>query len=245
MKKISVLILWVFILVLGCKDNDSINSSNPNNVVPADFLSNSNYDKLIVEIQYVNGFQPSAATVNNLTAFLQARLNKSSGITVVQSEIASPGKSVYLDADIQSNENLHRTQKTSGKTLTAYFFFADGEYSGSTGNSKILGIAYGSSSMAIFEKSIKDLSGGVSQPSVATLESTVVLHEFGHILGLVNRGTPLKSAHQDANGKHCTDTNCLMYFSVDTSDAVANLLGGNIPELTTGCLDDLRSNGGK
>ena len=235
--------LALLLVAIGChKEPDSV----PHNVVPNDFLSDKKYDKLIVEIQYVSGFEPSSTTLDNLKTFLQQRLNKSAGITFTQNTIPSPGKSVYSAEDVQNIEKANRTQTTNNKTLTAYFFFADGDYTGNNGSSKILGFAYGSSSMAIFEKTIKDFSGGVGKPSGSVLETTVVLHEFGHILGLVNNGTPMQATHQDVpNGKHCDDQNCLMYYIVETSDIVASVLGGTIPVLDAACLNDLKANGGK
>ena len=231
--------------VTGCQKENS-DPSNPNGIIPNDFLSEKKYDKIIVEIQYVNGYAPTTTTLDNLNSFLEQRLNKSGGITLVQNAISSPGKTLFSVEDISGIESAHRTQKPNGKTLTAYFFFADGDYSANSGNSKVLGIAYGSSSMALFEKTIKDFSGGVAQPSVAVMESTVILHEFGHILGLVNNGTSMQSQHQDVpHGKHCDDQNCLMYYSVETSDIVANIVGGNIPLLDARCLADLKANGGK
>jgi hypothetical protein len=236
--------LMLLALATGCqKETPSVATSN---IIPNDFLSDKKYDQLVVEIQYVSGNAPTSATLANLQTFLQQRLNKSSGITLTQNAIPAPGKSVYSVDDVQNIENANRTQSATNKTLTAYFFFADGDYASNSGSSKVLGFAYGSSSMAIFEKTIKGLSGGLGQPSVTVLESAVLLHEFGHILGLVNNGTPMQAAHQDvANGKHCDDQNCLMYYSVETSDVVANIAGGNIPALTTSCINDLVGNGGK
>jgi len=160
---------------------------NPLNVGPNSFLASGSYDKLIVEVQYVNGSEPSPSTISNVVSFLQAHLNKPAGISVVQKAVSSPGKSTYSVADITTFESHNRTQLTKDKTLTAYVFFADGDYSETVGSSsKVLGIAYQKSSIAIFEKTIKSFSGGITQPTSGTLESTVLEHEFGHVLGLVN-----------------------------------------------------------
>jgi len=238
----SLLLLLAF--VAGCH-KESASVAN-NNIVPNDFLSGKKYDKLVVEIQYVSGNAPTSATLDNLQTFLQQRLNKSSGISITQNAISSPGKSAYSVDDIQNIEKASRTQTTNGKSLTAYFLFVDGDYASNSGNSKVLGFAYGSTSVTILEKTIRGLSGGIGQPTVTVLETSVLLHEFGHILGLVSNGTPITSDHQDvAHGKHCNDQNCLMYYTVETSDVVANIVGGSIPALNTSCLNDLKTNGGK
>lgn len=245
------LFLILFLIITGCDNDDSPpttpgDSNNTTKIVPNDFLSEQKYNKLIVEIQYIEGFAPTATTVSNLQDFLEQRLNKSAGITITQKAIPSTGKQAYTADDIRSVEKVNRTQHAADKTLTAYFFFADSDYAGNTGDAKVLGIAYGSSSMAIFEKTIHQFSGDITQPPATTVETAVVLHEFGHILGLVNNGTSMASPHQDEpHGKHCNNEQCLMYYATETSDIITNLVGGNIPTLDTQCLNDLRANGGK
>lgn len=233
----------LFAVIPGCKKHKIEKDERAD---PNDFLASSDYDKLVVELQYVQGYAPTEATVNNLKSFLEQRLNKPGGVSIVPRSVSSPGKSVLTLDDIKKIEQENRQEHTSRKTLTAYFFFANADYVENQGSAKVLGIAYGSSSMVIFEQTIHDLSGGLSQPPRATLETTVVLHEFGHILGLVDNGSPMQSQHLDApHGKHCSNSNCLMYYAAETSDIVANVLGGNIPQLDANCLDDLRANGGK
>ena len=250
--------LFLSLLVLACKKDapslekeeeekqEEVVPVQESRITPNDFLSDKKYSKLVVEILYVKGYQPSSTSVNNLKTFLEQRLTKPAGITIVQKELASTGKAVYSIDDLRSIEKSHRSQTSTNQTLTAYFFFADGDYAGNQGNSKVLGVAYGPSSMAIFEKTVKDYSGGLTQPPVSTLESTVIHHEFAHILGLVNNGTTMQVAHQDEpHGRHCTNKNCLMYYAAETTDIVGNLTGGNIPQLDARCIEDLRANGGR
>lgn len=237
--------LGILILVglTGCKKDDT---GPEDSVTPDNFLSGSVYDKLIIEVQYVKGFAPTATALAHFKTFLQQRLNKPAGITVLQSEIPSTGRLTYTIEDIWSIEKNNRTQITGGKILTAYLLFVDGEYAGNSGNSDVLGIAYGGSSMVIFEETIMGFSGGITQPPRWTLEATVIEHELGHALGLVNHGTPMQSSHQDEpHGKHCSNANCLMYYTAETSDIVGNLVGGNVPALDSKCLEDLKANGGK
>ncbi len=88
--------------------------------------------------------------------------------------------------------------------------------------------------------------GGLAQPSRAAAETAVINHEFGHLLGLVNNGTPMIGDHQDEpHGKHCDNSKCLMYYAAETSDLLANLLTGAVPGLCVNCENDLKGNGGK
>jgi hypothetical protein len=213
-----------------------------------DFLSGETYTRLLVEIQAMEGFTPTQAAQDNLLAFLQARLNKPGGISItVDPEIQAQAKGSYSLDDIKAIESTNRRSLRGGTQMVAYFLFVDGASTSDSGSQKVLGHAYGSSSMVLYEGTIRSLSGTpITQPSRAVLETTVTLHEMGHILGLVNTGTTPQTAHQDsANGAHCTNTDCLMYYLADTGDIVTNLLGGVVPTLDAACLQDLQANGGK
>ena len=242
--KTLIIILYLAVLV-GCKKDENSNSSSQS-ITPQSFLAADDYTSLIIEVKYIEGFSPTQESLNNLKSFLSARLNKPNGITIITSSLPSQGRTSYSLTDIRYLEKLNRQYKSINKILTAYIFFADGGYIEDTENTKILGIAYGTTSAAIFEKTIKNYSGGLAQPTQEVLETTIINHEFGHLLGLVNNGSKMLNNHQDlTHGHHCTNENCLMYYKVETSDIIGNLIGGNIPELDVDCINDLRLNGGK
>ena len=69
---------------------------------------------------------------------------------------------------------------------------------------------------------------------------------MGHILGLVDIGSPMQTNHKDAaHGNHCNNTNCLMYYASETTDVLGFLITGNVPVLDANCRADLTANGGK
>lgn len=246
--KILLFVCCVTTLVHCKKDdapfNNNSNASENNKSIgesAMDLLSGQKFDELLIEIQYMPDMRPTSGAVDNLFDFLSNRLNKEN-IRVTYKEIVSGGKNAYTIDDVRSIEEANRESFNSGGEIATYFLFLDAEYS----TPNVLGIAYRNTSMALFESTLKENSGGLFRPSLTTLETTVLEHEFGHILGLVNNGSPLQSDHQDEeHGKHCDVEDCLMYYAVETTDFVSNLSGGNIPNLDAQCLADLKANGGK
>jgi len=110
----------------------------------------------------------------------------------------------------------------------------------------VLGVAYKNTSAALFGKKLHDNSGGIGQPGRTKLVATVAEHEMGHLLGLVNLGSPMQTGHQDtAHGSHCSNSNCLMYYASETSDIFGFLITGSIPAFDANCRADLRANGGQ
>lgn len=254
-----VTVIFLAANFVSCNKNDNNpggkNAYNPNYILNKqdvgnsanDLLAATNYRHLEVEIQYADGYEPSSAAINNFKTFLNQRLNKPSGITYKFSPIIAPNQQTYSLLDIQNIERMNRTVYTRKDTIGIYFFFADGAYSQDTDNSKILGVAYQNTSMVLFEKTIQNFSDDINEPSRFALETVVWQHEMGHILGLVNTGSPMQTIHQDEpHGHHCTNKNCLMYYTAETGDVITNLVtGGTIPSLDQNCIDDLRANGGK
>ena len=236
-------------LLPGCRDGTSNNDPGAyaHDLAPGasarDFLSSGEFDRLVVEVQYVAGFRPTDAGLQALQTFLNARLNKPGGIEIrLGAALQIPQRASYSLNDIRALEHQHRTVYTEGTTIAAYLLFLDGEYAG---GSNVLGIAYNNTSMAVFDEQILQHTGGPLEPAQHTVEATVANHEFGHLLGLVNNGSTMQTEHQDEpNGEHCDNPDCLMHYTVRLSDFVSNLLNG-MPQLDQNCLDDLRANGGK
>ncbi len=84
------------------------------------------------------------------------------------------------------------------------------------------------------------------EPDRIELESISLMHEFGHLLGLVNIETPMQTEHLDeAHDKHCDNPNCLMYWKAETSNVLQMITPGSLPGLDAHCLEDLRANGEK
>ena len=263
-KFVPGLFLLVVLLVLNACSSDNSNapsaSTDPfaptdnsfnHNLGPGasanDFLASDTYTQLVVEIQYMDGYKPTADAVSQLKTFLGNRLNKPSGISFIYTQIAPGGKSTYTLDDIAKMEENNRTEFTDGRKLAAYFLFLDGGYTEDTDKSKVLGVTYRNTSVAIFEKTIQSLTDQPTEPQRYVLEATVYEHEFGHVLGLVNNGSPMQTDHEDAShAHHCDNSNCLMNWQVESGGVVGNLFGTNpIPTLDQNCLDDLKANGGK
>lgn len=240
-------ISFFVLIAAGCSksDIDSILYGENKKAIGAsanDLLSASRYSSVKIEIQYMPGYQPDAASVNNLTAFINTLCNKPGGIPVIQTAIASGGKTTYSDADVVALEKENRTVYTSGSQIGIHFLYLDGNYT----TSNVLGYAYRNTSMALFAKKIVDNSGGLGQPTRTKLETTVLEHEMGHILGLVNLGSNMQTNHEDgSHAKHCSNTACLMYYQAQSTDILGPLSTGNIPVLDANCRADLTANGGK
>lgn len=240
------------IIFTSCSKSGTSYVNNPNapdhlhnRVVGAsanEMLAAGKYNSLKIEVQYMAGYEPDAAALNHMQSTLSALLNKPSGISVVTKEIPAAGNQSLSVNEIITIERNNRTVFTTGDQLGIYILYTNGKYV----DANALGIAYKNTSVALFGKTLHDNSGGLGQANRTKLVATVAEHEMGHLLGLVDLGSAMQTAHKDAaHGNHCNNTGCLMYYASETTDILGFLITGNIPVFDTNCRNDLIANGGK
>jgi len=250
-RHVLFLILTFIFLFISC-DSDSVTEPgddefsfnheiNPGQSA-TEFLNDDDFERLVVQVQYMQGYEPTQEGLSNLESFLGERLNKSSITIMEPEEIPAEGESSYTADDVRDLEREHRTQFSSENEIAAYFIILDGEYS----DADVLGIAHFNTSMALFGPKFAEVSSGVGSPSKEDVETIVLRHEFGHNLGLVNNGVDMQENHQDTdNGRHCDNEECLMYYAFRNADLFGNIFGGSIPDLDENCIADLQAAGGK
>jgi len=220
--------------IVGSKDYKALGTS------AHEILTSSPYSLLQIEINYMPGYAPTQTSINNLIGFLNTYINKPAGIQVFQHQILPSDKTALSITDIVSIEKRNRDIYTDNNIITVHILITEATYTTST----ILATSYWNTSFCIFGKTVDNNSGGVDQISKPNLMTILFEHEFGHLLGLVNQGSPMKTDHQDVNnGAHCRNSSCLMYADVETTWSGSNT--NNIPSLDADCISDLKANGGK
>lgn len=238
-------------LIIGCSKSDDFNSgaySYKSKIGSSafDILSNENFPDLTIEVLYVEGFKPQTETLNNLENFIKERTYKST-VKIDLRQISITKKDTYEMDDIRTIEDDHKLLFTEGNQLVITALFLNGKSSSDKDNSVILGTAYRNTSFVIFEETIQYSTNMFFGSGRKILETSVILHEFCHLLGLVNVGSEMIDNHQDKdNGYHCINQDCLMYYQEENQFTYSNWQNkAQVPQLDAFCLADLRANGGK
>lgn len=251
--KLNILILLIApVFILSCSKSDTEYVNNPGSpeylhtrpvgASARELLAADKYQSLVVEILYMPGYAPDPGALNHLRTFLGELIYKPGGINIITKEIPSQGNTTMTLNDIIEVERSRRSAFINGSQMAVSIIYTNSDYS----NPNTLGIAYRNSSAAIFGKTIHQNSGGLGQVSRTKLEATILAHEMGHLLGLVDLGSNMQVPHKDAgHGNHCNHSSCLMYYAAETTDILGFLLTGAIPGLDSNCRADLTANGGR
>lgn len=224
MKKLQSIFLSALLLVaISCNKNND-DAPEPEQEVDKtanllatgdsanDILSNASFDKILIQIGFVTGFRPTNAAMQEFTAFLRERTFKED-IEVIYTELESPEEENLTLQEIDELERENRTAYNNGKTLAIYIYFADAPAVGDEGDEGIvtLGAVYRNTSMVIHEVTVRRLAAQSSFITNADVEAATLNHEFGHLFGLVNLGTPAINDHEDPDAlNHCNVQGCLM-----------------------------------
>lgn len=211
-----------------------------------DFLADSSFKHLIVEVDYMPGYEPNAEALDSLEAFFEQRLHKNSITIKKPAEIDSRNQDSYGTDDVRNIESEERSAFSQDDTLAAYFMIVDGDYR----EQDLMGIAYYNTSNAFFGPAYDEASSSPASISRYRVEAISFRHEFGHLFGLVDipgSGTEMQEPHRDQeNGNHCDNDQCLMYYATQTTDLIGNTVGDEgISPLDDNCIADLRGNGGR
>lgn len=109
---------------------------------------------------------------------------------------------------------------------------------------QVLGVSFvGSCVIAIFKDVIVESGSGTAISRFA--EQATLVHETGHIMGLVDTGVPMVSDHVDPDHPgHCTNPDCVMYWlnegPYDLRDFVQQFMDtGSLVLFGDECLEDV------
>lgn len=240
MKKIWFACAIFLISLLSCSREDlsEFRHSGPVGSAAHFLLSADTYRSLVVEISYMPGLEPDTLVTGQLRNFLSAYVNKPDGVRIVKKQIPATPEYLLTLAEVEGLEKGYRSAYTNGSEAALHVLIVNAKYN----QQSILAMAYRSTSICVFGNAVEQHAGEVGQMNRSQLCANLLKHETGHLLGLVNNGSPMNAVHNDAASfTHCNSPSCLMNTALEFS-CLQNV---PLPQLCSHCEQDLRDNGGK
>ncbi len=229
----SVAALFVMLMISaglsGCfgEESKEVQRGIPGGLTLA-CLSDDKYTSMVVEIDYEAGYMPEQSSTDLLKTRLEQVCDKPQGIEIFLTETNFDHEGQWSASDVREkgwNEKSNNPQSDS--TLYWQAIFPSGQYA----NDGVLGVAVDASTIAIFGEAVDDAEGPIfNRPSAEEIENSVLVHEFGHLLGLVNLVYQSPVDHEDEEHKgHSNNEDSVMYWAIESAN-IGNIITGELPD---------------
>ena len=229
----SVATLFVMLMISaglsGCfgEESKEVQRGIPGGLTLA-CLSDDKYTSMVVEIDYEAGYMPEQSSTDLLKTRLEQVCDKPQGIEAFLTETNFDHEGQWSASDVREkgwNEKSNNPQSDS--TLYWQAIFPSGQYA----NDGVLGVAVDASTIAIFGEAVDDAEGPIfNRPSAEEIENSVLVHEFGHLLGLVNLVYQSPVEHEDEEHKgHSNNEDSVMYWAIESAN-IGNIITGELPD---------------
>lgn len=241
-----VLAATAVLLLAGC-----VNSVPPvaYTYYPAAIVGGEPFPELVIEIDHAPSREPSLVAQEHLLRTLENVTSKSKVSVLLDPSLSddaetwSSGELLRLGAQVATVEH-------AAPVAVLHVLYPAGTAEG--GGANVGGLAIAGSLAVVFLDAIRSATPTVAVPFAAPhapeIERSVLLHEVGHVIGLVNASIPETYPREDPeHPRHSSNRDSVMFWNIDRLDALVDeLMGGqSLPdEFDEHDRDDLRSIGG-
>ena len=184
------------------------------------------HDKMVLEIDYEVGYKPETSSTDLLKQRIGEVCSFSKGISLEFTETDFADVGTWSADDVREQGWANKqADPINGKTLRWQLIFP----AETNDDDNVLGVAVDASTIAIFGESVDGAAGFLNRPSAEEVENSVIVHEAGHLLGLVNLVYTSPADHEASDKPgHSNNEDSVMYWAIE-SVTVANFLSGDLP----------------
>jgi len=164
---------------------------------------------ITIEVAYVTNNSPSFYAIYLLTKRIET-YSETPKVDVIIHEIPRLYDN-YTTRELIILEQSYRQTFTDENSTSLFILYVNGQFEGQDTAS---GLTYSLSSFAVFKEFFTDfMADNVIPVKADSYEASVLIHEFGHIFGLINIGYTSPLDHQ-SHGNHCNNPRCVMFYTV-------------------------------
>ena len=186
------------------------------------FLRSSPATSLTLELDWVSGRDPNASALDHLSSILHRECDKPAGIEIRKSDQIASGRSSWTVEELVALEQRYRSFHSGGSRAAIWMVYVDGSFGP---NQDALAVSFSATAAAVFRDRLQDASSSLVPESA--IERSVITHEMGHLMALVNIGYTSKYNHEDPqHPHHSNDRNSVMYWAVEDISVRTILRGG-------------------
>lgn len=171
---------------------------------------------LVIEIDAQQGVEPQQEALDHLLAVLEDVAHKPQGIRFEEVETFSSTRTTWNTEDLRAAAAEHRSTSTTDAEVSIHVLYVAGSHAEDDSQTNAIGLAYSASTVALFPDRWQGLSSVLG--SSQAIEQAVLVHELGHLLGLVNLGYTSDIDHEDPERPgHSNNEESVMFHAVETT----------------------------
>ncbi len=197
-----------------------------------DYLRADESSELVIELDAVDGLEPRDLAVEAWLAAVEDVVDKPAGVRLEPDEVL-PGAAQWSFDDLREFED----NASRGEVGVVHLLWLDGVYAEEPDT---LGLAWSNRHIAVFAETLErlcvdnggdQLTGqGLIERACGETERAVLLHEIGHVFGLVNRGLPMVQDHEDPEHEGHDAEDSVMSWGYDGPALFAHIRGQVLDE---------------
>lgn len=172
---------------------------------------------MVIEIDAQQGVEPSEEALAHLRTTLEDVAGKPQGIRFEGPDTFTSTTTTWTAEELRATAAEHRTTATTDTEVSIHLLYVAGSHADDEGEqTNAIGLAYSASNAAVFPDRWQGLASVLG--SSQAIEEAVLVHELGHLLGLVNLGYTSDLDHEDPDQPgHSANDESVMFHAVETT----------------------------
>lgn len=183
---------------------------------------------LVIEIDVQEGVSVDQAAVDHMVAEVSRHVDKPGGITFAGGNTFASDRDGWTTDDLRAAAAQHRSTATTDDQVSVHVLYVAGGHMDGGEQTSAIGLAYSASNVALFPQRWSGLGGLLG--SERQTERAVLVHEMGHLFGLVNIGYQSEIDHEDPEHPgHSSNDGSVMFHAIE-STLIGQVFQGSPPD---------------
>lgn len=184
--------------------------------------------RLVIEIDVQQGVTVDQAAVDHMVAEVSRYVDKSEGVVLAGGNTFASDRTQWTVGDLRDAAAANRSTFSDDTQVSVHVLYVRGGLYRDGEETAAIGVAYSASNVALFPDRWAGL--GTLLGSSRAIERAVLVHELGHLFGLVNLTYRSDIDHEDPDYPgHSSNQRSVMYHAIE-STLIGQVFSGPPPD---------------
>jgi hypothetical protein len=184
--------------------------------------------RLVIEIDVQEGVRVDQGAVDHMVAEVSTYVDKAEGVVLAGGNTFASDRTQWSVGDLRDAAAANRSTFSDDTQVSVHILYVRGGLYRDGDQTAAIGVAYSASTVALFPDRWAGL--GTLLGSDRAIERAVLVHEIGHLFGLVNLNYRSDIDHEDPDHPgHSSNRGSVMYYAIE-STLIGQVFSGPPPD---------------